>query len=253
MFFSNYDLKNPNEYDAGSTSKVLSAPMRVSPIGTAALIYENTTRLNMPTEYFTQVAPYYGAQAVPSSDVGIHTYLYTLDLMDLNAAGSTNFGRLTNVSLQPTAGAESAGEAPSQRSVPELGHASRGDAVCTAWVCRSPGQNPGPGACCPESRGEGCRGGPVRSGPATKDTPVWPRRPAIAPLAPGLGAWCTGSRVLAGRAANSGGRLRRWPDSFGRSLRFSWVSACASCACELPRPGPRLGACLLYTSPSPRD
>ena len=69
------------------------------PIGTTSLIYENTNRLyNMGSDYFSLVNPWYHAPAIPT-DTGYHMYSYSLDFYDLDPMGSTNYGKLTNVSM----------------------------------------------------------------------------------------------------------------------------------------------------------
>ena len=74
---------------------------RSSPIASAKLLYENTTRIDMPTQYFTQVNPYYHSESVPEEH-GLHFYSYSLDATSIDPMGSTNFGKLTNVSLHIT-------------------------------------------------------------------------------------------------------------------------------------------------------
>ena len=74
---------------------------RSSPIASAKLLYENTTRLDMPTQYFTHVNPYYSSATVPE-EPGLHFYSYSLDSSSIDPMGSTNYGKLTNVSLQIT-------------------------------------------------------------------------------------------------------------------------------------------------------
>ena len=92
------------------------------PVAAASLLYENTSRLaNMGgVDYYGQVQPYYHGGAVPNSGnmwsplssstkdtlsvggasrVGLHMYSYSLDFMCLDPMGSTNYGKLTNVSL----------------------------------------------------------------------------------------------------------------------------------------------------------
>ena len=72
-----------------------------SPFSTVSLVYENTNRLaNMGADYFTHVCPYYNAPACPDEG-GYHLYSYTLDLGNLDPMGSTNYGKLTNVSISP--------------------------------------------------------------------------------------------------------------------------------------------------------
>ena len=96
--FSCYDVKN-----SVAEGAAISAFSRTSPIDTVTLLYENTTRLgSVPSNYFTQVNPYYHAESIPSDEAGIHMYSYALDLMSVDPVGSTNYGRLTNVSIVPT-------------------------------------------------------------------------------------------------------------------------------------------------------
>ena len=80
------------------------------PMASASLLYENTYRLsNMSSDYYSLINPYYHAPSVPAQDtpfavvgaspVGYHTYSYSLDFYNLDPMGSTNFGKLTNVSV----------------------------------------------------------------------------------------------------------------------------------------------------------
>lgn len=80
----------------------------VDPIGQTSLIYENTQRLaQMGSDYFSLVQPYYHAPVIPGG-TGYHMYSYALDMISLDPTGSTNFGKLTNVSIlpEPSAGAQ---------------------------------------------------------------------------------------------------------------------------------------------------
>ena len=83
----------------------------IDPVANASLIYENTQRLaQMGADYFSLVSPYYSAPCIPGgvagansigpSPVGYHEYSYSLDFINLDPLGSTNYGKLTNVSLQ---------------------------------------------------------------------------------------------------------------------------------------------------------
>lgn len=75
----------------------------VDPIQNTSLVYENTNRLTqMGSDYFSLVNPYYHAPVIPL-ETGYHMYSYSLDFMCLDPMGSTNYGKLTNVSLSPTA------------------------------------------------------------------------------------------------------------------------------------------------------
>jgi hypothetical protein len=73
------------------------------PILETSLVYENTNRLtSMGADYFSRVNPWYHAPAIPT-DKGYHMYSYSLDFFSLDPMGSTNYGKLTNVSIQPVA------------------------------------------------------------------------------------------------------------------------------------------------------
>lgn len=70
------------------------------PITETSLLYENTARLvNMGSDYFSLVVPFYTAVSIPK-ETGYHMLSYTLNLVATNPMGSTNYGKLTNVSLQ---------------------------------------------------------------------------------------------------------------------------------------------------------
>lgn len=74
------------------------------PIDTTTLIYENTQRLAaLGSDYFSLVQPYYQPNCVIPTKTGLHMYSYSLDMVSVNAMGSTNFGKLTNISLVPSA------------------------------------------------------------------------------------------------------------------------------------------------------
>jgi hypothetical protein len=76
-------------------------PGAVDPILQTSLIYENTNRLaQMGSDYFSLVNPYYTAVSIPDS-TGYHLYSYSLDFYCLDPMGSTNYGKLTNVSIVP--------------------------------------------------------------------------------------------------------------------------------------------------------
>ena len=73
------------------------------PILDTSLIYENTARLsNMGSDYFSLVNPWFNAPTIPDK-TGFHSYSYSLDFICLYTMGSTNYGKLTNVSINPTA------------------------------------------------------------------------------------------------------------------------------------------------------
>jgi len=77
----------------------------VDPILQTSLVYENTNRLaQMGSDYFSLVNPYFHAPVIPL-DTGFHVYSYSLDFICLDPMGSTNYGKLTNVSISPEASA----------------------------------------------------------------------------------------------------------------------------------------------------
>jgi hypothetical protein len=84
---------------------ILTSTIQVDPIATTSLVYENTNRLaSMGSDFFSLVDPWYHAPTIPSPSLlpGYHMYSYSLDFYNLDPMGSTNYGKLTNVSLQPT-------------------------------------------------------------------------------------------------------------------------------------------------------
>jgi hypothetical protein len=73
-------------------------------IKSASLVYENTTRLgDMGVDYYTLVNPYYHAVSDGTDQPGVCMYSYSLELDSYDPMGSTNYGKLTNVTLSPTA------------------------------------------------------------------------------------------------------------------------------------------------------
>jgi len=76
------------------------------PIMETSLIYENTQRLsNMGSDFYSLVEPYFAAPVIPVI-AGYHMYSYSLDFICLDPLGSTNYGKLTNVSIIPAASQE---------------------------------------------------------------------------------------------------------------------------------------------------
>jgi hypothetical protein len=71
------------------------------PILNTTLVYENTQRLyQMGSDYFSLVNPWYEAPVIPLL-TGYHLYSYSLDFFCIDPMGSTNYGKLTNVSIAP--------------------------------------------------------------------------------------------------------------------------------------------------------
>jgi len=73
------------------------------PIVSTTLTYENTQRLaSMGSDYYSLINPWYHAPVIPV-ETGFHMYSYSLDFICLDPKGSTNYGKLTNVSIIPEA------------------------------------------------------------------------------------------------------------------------------------------------------
>ena len=78
------------------------------PVAQTTLFYENTVRLAaMGSDYFSLVCPWYTAPSIPDV-TGFHLYSYSLDFMCLDPLGSTNYGKLTNISLRCTTSRDAA-------------------------------------------------------------------------------------------------------------------------------------------------
>lgn len=83
------------------TSVSYTPPGALDPILSTSLIYENTNRLSqLGSDYFSLINPWYHAPAIPT-ETGYHMYSYSLDFVCLDPMGSTNYGKLTNVSIVP--------------------------------------------------------------------------------------------------------------------------------------------------------
>jgi hypothetical protein len=104
--WSNYTTTCPVVYKTGAAAPFIFTVVNttgVDPIKDTSLIYENTARLSsMGSDYFSLVNPYYNAPNIPE-ETGYHEYSYSLDFICLDPMGSTNFGKLTNVSINPSA------------------------------------------------------------------------------------------------------------------------------------------------------
>jgi hypothetical protein len=94
--WSNYTCASPYPAPNGV---IFSPGLATDPISSTTLYYENTQRLsNMGSDYFSLIQPWYTAIDIPL-ETGYHLYSYSLDLINTNPLGSTNYGKLTNVSL----------------------------------------------------------------------------------------------------------------------------------------------------------
>jgi len=89
------------------TQSVITCKNGFDPIERASLLYETTPRLGLlDASYYSLTQPYYHAPSLPSSagapvfcPTGYHMYSYSLEFESLDPLGSTNYGKLTNVSL----------------------------------------------------------------------------------------------------------------------------------------------------------
>jgi hypothetical protein len=98
--WSNYTCASPVP---GIAVNNVSPSGAVDPILQTSLIYENSQRLSqMGSDYFSLVNPYFHAPVIPL-ETGYHMYSYSLDFIALDPMASTNFGKLTNVSMVPEA------------------------------------------------------------------------------------------------------------------------------------------------------
>jgi len=114
LFFAVRNTTTPSEWSvytntspkvgAGAVDFAPPFPSATDPILSTTLIYENTQRLSqMGSDYFAQVQPYFQPSAVIPVETGYHLYSYSLDFIALDPMGSTNYGKLTNVSIVPYA------------------------------------------------------------------------------------------------------------------------------------------------------
>jgi len=114
LFFAVRNTTNPAEWSNYVNTSPVPHPFFVDfappfpaatdPILSTSLIYENTARLQaMGSDYFSLVQPWYQPSAVIPTVTGYHMYSYSLDFVALDPMGSTNYGKLTNVSIVPQA------------------------------------------------------------------------------------------------------------------------------------------------------
>ena len=107
------------------TGVQFSTDLGSDPIETTTLQYDSTTRLDaVKSDYFTLIQPWYHAKAIPE-ETGYHMYSYALDLMSSDSGGSTNFGKLSNVtmSFESSADAQKASTKPTHTTTPTAGNA----------------------------------------------------------------------------------------------------------------------------------
>jgi hypothetical protein len=71
----------------------------LDPIAEATLIYENTPRVCMGSDYYSLVAPWFWSTAIPD-ETGYHMYSYAVwPWAATTPSGSTNYSKLANVSI----------------------------------------------------------------------------------------------------------------------------------------------------------
>jgi len=90
------------------------------PLDTTSLLYENTFRLHtMGSDFFSFVQPWYHFTRIPT-ETGYHAYSYAIWPEGLDPTGSTNYGVLTNVSIQVTPSQEAilAASNPQDETIP---------------------------------------------------------------------------------------------------------------------------------------
>jgi hypothetical protein len=124
--WSNYTAASP--FPTSGSGVLFSPDLAADPVNTASLLYENTQRLsNMGADYFALMNPWYNAVSIPL-ETGYHLYSYSLDLLSVNPVGSTNFGKLTNVSIQitPSLAAQTAAASVGTLSAPNTSLAAAG-------------------------------------------------------------------------------------------------------------------------------
>jgi hypothetical protein len=101
--YSNYSTHIPAGVK-GAAGVIFRPVGATDPISRAILSYENVDRVNMPSDYYTMVAPYYSAVRIPT-ETGYHLLSYANKLAgfgtgeSLQPDGSTNFARLASVNL----------------------------------------------------------------------------------------------------------------------------------------------------------
>uniref|UniRef100_A0AAU7BB90 Major capsid protein n=1 Tax=Chrysiptera rollandi iridovirus TaxID=3156500 RepID=A0AAU7BB90_9VIRU len=111
LFFGVRNTTYPNVWSNWTTASPViddrliqfEPPGAQDPIGDISLTYDSAARLqNVGADYFSHINPYYHAPSIPES-IGYHMYSYALDLMSVEPNGSTNFGRINNISIVPNA------------------------------------------------------------------------------------------------------------------------------------------------------
>lgn len=77
----------------------------VDPIASSQLLYENQTRFQLGSDYFSMVSGWYFAPQCPER-TGYHAYFWSLQAWARDPMGSVGFGKLINVTLEQTVSQE---------------------------------------------------------------------------------------------------------------------------------------------------
>jgi hypothetical protein len=96
--WSNYQTHPTRALPVGRFGIDFQPPGAANPVARAVLQYENVDRVNMYSDYFTHVAPFYTAPMIPR-EIGYHLLPYCNSLCSIQADGSTNYARLSSVHL----------------------------------------------------------------------------------------------------------------------------------------------------------
>jgi hypothetical protein len=111
LFFAARNTTHPNVRSNYTSASPIPGPAvdnytpsnAFDPLATISLIYESTNRLgDMGADYYSLINPWYHAPTIPSV-TGMHLYSYSLRFFDVDPLGSTNYGKLTNVTIAPKA------------------------------------------------------------------------------------------------------------------------------------------------------
>lgn len=87
------------------TTTEFPAPNAFDPLAGVTLKYEGADRLNIYSDFFSMVQPYYFAYSAPTV-TGYHVFSYSSNFVTTDSAGSTDYGKLTNVSMEVTLSAD---------------------------------------------------------------------------------------------------------------------------------------------------
>lgn len=81
------------------TTTEFPAPNAFDPIDGMTLKYEGADRVCMNADYFSMIQPYFFGDSVPAI-TGYHVFSYSVNFVESAHGGSTDYGKLTNVSME---------------------------------------------------------------------------------------------------------------------------------------------------------